>query len=151
MARKKASGAEQSSGAGTGRRRGSLASLSVAELQREIARRRRKGGTLQRRRDRLMAKVHALDAQLAEFGMGGGSGGGMTPGGGRRRFRNEKSLIEMLQEVLKGKTMGVSEVSEAVQKAGYRTSSPSFRTIVNQALIASGKFSRVGRGQYTAK
>jgi len=50
-----------------------------------------------------------------------------------------------------GKTMGVSDVAGAVQKAGYRTSSPSFRTIVNQALIASGKFKRVGRGQYTAK
>lgn len=148
MARKKSSESDKSEAA-PARRRSSLSGLSVADLHREIARRKRKAMTLQRKRDRLMAKVAALDAQLSEFGMGGG--GGVASGGGRKRFRNEKNLVEALQEVLKGKTMGVSEVSDAVQKAGYRTSSPSFRTIVNQALIASGKFSRVGRGQYTAK
>jgi hypothetical protein len=42
-------------------------------------------------------------------------------------------------------------VADAVQKAGYRTSSSHFRTQVNIALSKSGKFKRVGRGQYTAK
>jgi hypothetical protein len=61
------------------------------------------------------------------------------------------NLIEALGKVLDGKTMSVTEVSEAVQKAGYKTTSPSFRTIVNQTLINSGKFKRVERGKYTAK
>lgn len=47
--------------------------------------------------------------------------------------------------------MDVTSIAEQVQKAGYQTSSPNFRTIVNQALISSGRFKRVARGQYTAK
>ena len=44
------------------------------------------------------------------------------------------------------------DVLEAVQKAGYKTVSKTFRTIVNQALIANGKvFRKVSRGQYTAR
>jgi len=107
-------------------------------------------GTMQRRRDRLMNRVHALDSEIAELG---GSLNGKFHGGGgtRRRPRNETNLVEALQKVLHGKTMSVTEVADAVQRAGYRTTSPSFRTIVNQALIASGKFKRVSRGQYTAK
>lgn len=121
----------------------SLAGLSVAELQRELRRRHGRVGALQRRREKLVNKLREIEAKLTEAG---GLGAG-----GRVRFKNDKNLVEALVEVLKGKTMGVTEVSEAVQKAGYRTSSPSFRTIVNQTLINSGKFSRVERGQYTAK
>jgi hypothetical protein len=52
--------------------------------------------------------------------------------------------------VLKGKTMGVAEAADAVQKAGYKTSSPNFRTIVNQALLRSELIKKLGRGAYTA-
>jgi hypothetical protein len=64
---------------------------------------------------------------------------------------DEMNLVAALAKVLDGKTMSVTDVSEAVQKAGYKTTSPSFRTIVNQTLINSGKFKRIERGQYTAK
>ena len=56
-----------------------------------------------------------------------------------------------MASVLSGKTMGVTELSEAVQKAGYRTTSPNFRTIVNQTLIKDKRFKRVERGLYTVK
>lgn len=124
----------------------SLASLSVTDLHRELKRRQRGGQSLLRKRAKLLEKIRALDTQIAELGV---SAGGSGVSGGRPR--NESSLVEALSGVLKGKTMGVSEVSDAVQKAGYQTTSTNFRTIVNQALIASGKFKRVGRGQYTAK
>lgn len=137
--RKSSSGESKSRGAG-----GGLSGLSVAELQREIARRQRQAGALHRRRDRLAQKLREVEAAIARLG---GSGGKT----GRMRFRNDKNLVDALHEVLKGKTMSVTQVAEAVQAAGYRTSSPSFRTIVNQTLIKSGKFSREGRGQYTAK
>ena len=42
--------------------------------------------------------------------------------------------------------------SEEVQRGGYMTTSPSFRTIVNQTLINHPKrFKRRSRGVYTAK
>jgi hypothetical protein len=54
--------------------------------------------------------------------------------------------------VLSGNSLSVSDVAEAVQKAGYKTSSPNFRTIVNQALLANKNlFRKVERGVYTAK
>jgi hypothetical protein len=46
--------------------------------------------------------------------------------------------------------MSVSDVAEAVQKAGYKTTSAKFRSIVNHHLM-KGSFKRVGRGVYTAK
>ena len=128
---------------------GGLAGVSVSELRKELAKRGRRVGTLERRRDRLLAKAHALNAQIGEFG--GAARALAAAGGGRVRPRNEANLVESLQKVLTDKTMSVTEVSDAVQKAGYATTSPNFRTIVNQALIASGKFKRVSRGQYTTK
>ncbi|HPO92606.1 MAG TPA: hypothetical protein PL072_03955 [Phycisphaerales bacterium] len=121
---------------------GGLAGLSVVELQAELSRRQRAAGGLLRKRDRLLAKLREVEAQIDAMG---------ASGGGRRRPKNDMNLVEALSKALDGKTMSVTEVAEAVQRQGYRTSSPSFRTIVNQTLINSGKFKRVSRGKYTLK
>jgi hypothetical protein len=48
--------------------------------------------------------------------------------------------------------MSVSDVADAVKKAGYQTTSSNFRVIVNQALLANPKiFRKVARGEYTAR
>lgn len=127
-------------------RRSSLSRISVEDLNRELRRRHGQAGRLVRKRDKLAVRLAALDDEIAGLGVTVRAGGA-----GRTRPRNELTLVEALGKVLDGKTMSVTEVAEAVQVAGYQTSSPSFRTIVNQTLIASGKFKRVGRGQYTAK
>lgn len=129
----------------------SVKNMSVADLEREITRRRKQAGRLMRQRAALLRRLSALDAKIAAAG--GRAGKAATGGvdGRSRRFKNSMSLVEALTKVLTGKTMGVTEAAEAAKKAGYRTVSPAFRTIVNQALIASGKFKRVSRGQYTAK
>lgn len=129
---------------------GGLSSISVLDLKRELMRRQKTVGAIVRKRDRLMEKVRALDAQIAELGgrVLGGGGGEM---GVRKRPKNDSNLVDALANMLKDKTMSVTEVAEAVQRAGYQTSSPNFRTIVNQTLINSGRFKRVGRGQYTLK
>jgi hypothetical protein len=124
----------------------SLAGLTVADLQRELRQRERGIGGLIRRRERLIAKVRDIDSQIIEHG--GSPRGGLAL---RKRPKNEMNLVQALSKVLDGKTMSVTEVAEAVQKAGHKTTSPSFRTIVNQTLINSGKFKRVERGQYMAK
>lgn len=129
-------------------KRTGLDSLSLSDLQREIKRRERKRSTavnkLVRKRDRLAEQLAALDAEIAKHG-------GSSRGGPRRRPRNEANLAEFLEKVLKGQTMSVTEAAAAVQKAGYVTTSPNFRTIVNQMLLKGNLFKRVGRGQYTAK
>lgn len=74
------------------------------------------------------------------------------PRGSRKRHRNDTNLVEALQQVLTGTTMGVTEAAAAVQKAGYKTTSPNFRTIVNQTLIKHpDAFRKEGRGKYTSK
>lgn len=119
----------------------SLTSLPISQLQAELRRRQRGVGSLVRRRERLAAKLAALDEQIRDLG---GSGGRVRP-------QNASSLVEALHEVLTGKTMGVTEVAEAVRKAGYKTNAANFRTIVNQALIKhKNRFKKVERGQYTA-
>lgn len=120
-----------------------LSNLSVSDLQREIVRRQRRVGTLIRRRDRLAAKLKELDGLIAEHG---GSGGG----GVRVRPTNSMTLLDAMQKSIKGKTMSVTELAEAVKKDGYQTFAANFRVMVNQTLIKYPRiFKRVDRGQYT--
>src|SRR5262245_18985305 len=102
----------------------SLAGLSISDLQREIRLRQRSATKLMRARNRLARKLAALDAQIAASG-GGRGGVGM---GARTRARNKENLVEALAGVLRGKTLSVTDAAEAVQRAGYRTTSPNFRT-----------------------
>ncbi|RMH26609.1 MAG: hypothetical protein D6693_06900 [Planctomycetota bacterium] len=70
---------------------------------------------------------------------------------GRKRARNEMNLVDALRKLLQNKTLSVTEITEQVQKIGYKTTSPNFRTIVNQTLINNPAFKRVARGRYTVK
>ncbi len=126
-----------------------LASLSVSDIHREIARHERGGQTMLRKRARLAAKLDALDAQIAALGLSGSvRGRGSLPDG--KHYKNEMTLVEALAKALNGKTLSVAEAMEAVQKVGYRSTAKNFGMIVNLALIDSEKFKRVERGQYTA-
>ena len=128
----------------------SLETLSVHELQREIKRRERVNhrhlSKLERKRNKLAEALSALDAEIAAMG-----GSARASRSGRRRPRNDSNLADALVKLLKNSTMSVTEAAEQVQKAGYLTTSPNFRTIVNQTLLKDSRFKRVGRGQYTAK
>lgn len=129
-----------------------LSKLSLSDLQRELRTRQRSTETrfksLQRRRDGLQQRLDAVDAEMASLAS---QLGRSARQGGRRRPQNDSNLADALVQVLTGKTLSVTDVAEAVQKAGYQTSSPNFRTIVNQTLIKDKRIKRVERGQYTAK
>lgn len=120
--------------------------MSTPELQAELKRREREVRKLERRRERLLNDLSAVEQELAAEGALSASGGI------RRRPRNEMNLVDTLAQVLKGKEMSVTEATQAVQQAGYMTTAANFRTIVNQALIREKKrFKKVSRGRYTAK
>lgn len=131
------------------RARRGLAGVSTSSLESELQRRRSGVRVFERKRDRLMTKLAALERKIQEHGGSAASGGAGRRTGGRPK--NTMNLVEALAGVLKGRTMSVTDVSAAVQRAGYKTSSANFRTIVNQTLIKSGKFKKISRGQYTAK
>ena len=70
------------------------------------------------------------------------------------RARNSKSLVTTMEGVLTSAPapMKVGEIVQAVQDAGYRSNSSSFRAIVNQTLIKERKrFVSTGRATYTVK
>jgi multidrug resistance efflux pump len=137
--------AKRASGGG-----GSLAGLTTTALQKELAKRQRKLPALMRKRDRLMAKVAKIEAQMGALGATGGGRGGRG-GAGRTRASNTMTLPEALAKTLSGKTMSVTDATQAVQDNGYKTNAANFRTIVNQALLKHRKlFKKVSRGQYTA-
>jgi hypothetical protein len=131
--------------AGAPKSGGSLAGLSVSELQMELRRRQRGVAKLERRREKLMAELADVNAEIAGLG---GSSAGVTASG---RARNTMTLPEALAQVLSGVEMSVTEASDAVRAAGYQSTAANFRTMVNQALLKDKRFSKVSRGRYTAK
>jgi hypothetical protein len=122
-----------------------LSTLSTLDLQREIVRRRRGIVSLERKREKLMKQLHAVEAAIREQGIAVGS----SVGG--KRPRNTANLADALAALLANATMSVTEAAEKVQEAGYRTTSPNFRTIVNQTFLKDKRFRRVSRGRYTAQ
>lgn len=139
--------AKKKSGKRTTRKSPSLESMSSAALQAELARRQRAASSLLRKRDRLREQLAEVEAEIAE--MGANAVVGVEPG--RKRARNAESLVDAMHRVLNGTELTVTELAEAVQAAGYVTTSPNFRTIVNQTLIKDARFKKVSRGQYTSK
>ena len=127
-----------------------LRSVTIDELTTELRRRQKDLDKLVEKRDRLAAQLAELDREIAT--VGGAGGFGITARGViRRRPRNTTNLADALVAELKGKTMGVSEVADAVLASGYRTSAANFRTIVNQTLLRDKRIKKIARGQYTAK
>ena len=124
----------------------SLKTMSITDLQNELRIREREVGKLQRRREKLYAQIAEVDSELGAYGALGSTGAVL------RRPRNEMNLVDSLAVTLKGKTMSVTDATQAVQKNGYMTTAANFRTIVNQALIREKKtFKKISRGQYTAR
>jgi predicted transcriptional regulator len=141
MAKKKVSKKKRSS-----KNTPSIKGMSISDLQAELKVRQREVTKLQRRREKLYEQISSIDSELAALGALSSSGAVL------RRPKNEMNLVDSLAKTLKGKTMSVTEVAEAVQKQGYMTTAANFRTIVNQALIRETKvFKKVARGQYTAR
>ena len=127
--------------------------LTLSELQRIMDSRKGEISKLYRKRTTLEKDLTAIDRQIAKLE---GSGGGGRRGaiGSGTRAQNDKSLVETLLEVMQGGKgpMGVKDIVEAVEKAGYRSSSANFRGLVNQTLIKENKrFESTGRGVYGLK
>lgn len=117
---------------------------SVAELTAELRRRQKDVRALERRRDRIAARLGEVNAEIAELGRITD----MTPTG---RVRNAQTLPDALYSVMQGKQFSVPEAAEAVRASGYVSTAASLRAVVNQALLTDKRFRKVQRGVYTAR
>ena len=127
------------------------ANLNIAQLEQILNDRKSAITRLQKQRKDAQKKLDRIDREIEKVG---GSSGGPRTGPGSRA-RNEKSLPETLDQVLRaaGKPMKVGAITEAVLATGYRSNSDNFRAIVNQTLIKERKrFLPSGeRGTYQLK
>ncbi|MBM4107471.1 MAG: hypothetical protein FJ255_01440 [Phycisphaerae bacterium] len=124
-----------------------LSGTPTDQLRRELSKRSRRLPGLRRRLDGLRARVAELEVEIASLG----GDGGVSASGGRKRPKNDLTLVDALHKLLKGQRMTVTQATAEVQKAGYRTSAENFRTIVNQTLIRfKNRFKKLSRGVYTS-
>jgi hypothetical protein len=126
------------------------ANLNIAQLQQILNSRRSELSKLAKQRKDAQRKLYAIDREIERVG-----GNGSVGVGRRGRARNDKSLADTIEEVMRGvgKPMGVGDITAAVESTGYRSNSASFRAIINQTLIKERKrFAPSGaRGVYQLK
>jgi hypothetical protein len=133
--------------------------LTIAQLQRVLNDKKAELDKLYRQRNQLQKKMNGLDRQIERVnggadglrlgrGMAGGGGGG-----GGTRARNEHSLLDTIEGVLRsaGKPLKVGDIMDGVLATGYRSGSANFRGIINQTLIKDKRFGQVERGTYELK
>jgi len=148
------------------RRTLNLSHLPTREIQAEIDRRQAQAASIRGHRDAIARQIAELDKHIADLGgdallrsrkrRGRPRGSktkanGAAAGTGARRGRRG-GLADVLHSLLQGKTMSVPEMAKAAKKAGHKSKSKNFRTVVGLTLINHRKmFKRVSRGQYTAK
>lgn len=125
-----------------------LTKLSLNEIQKEIKRRERRAAALQRKRAAILKKLAAVETAIsAEGGKINAKAGRLTTGGVRPR--NKAPLPDTMVRVMSTtKAMSVAEIESAVLKAGYKTVSSTFRTIIFQTLARDNRFKKKARGQY---
>lgn len=123
-----------------------LESVDAGELQREIHRRQRFAKSILVRRERLLARIAAIDDEMRVKGMRRAGSFSASP-----RARNSMTLTEAMRELLKGREMGIPEIVPGLAEVGYKSPSPNLRTMVNAQLLNKRMFKRISRGVYTAK
>ena len=129
-----------------------LSKVSVQDINRELARRQKVASQLEVKRARLLSRVAELDREIRECGGSVGPARGGDRRTGSPRGGRSSTLAGALSALLKGKTMFVTEMVDAVRAAGYKSDAANFRTMINATVIKHANlFRRVARGQYTAK
>ena len=129
-----------------------MKAITIRDLRRQLAAKERLLNTLQKSRKKVLKKLATIDAEIAEIN--GGIAAKAAPKratkAGSKRKRNRMNLTDAIAGVLAkvSKPMRVKDVQNAVTKAGYKSASKQFYTIVATALRDPKKFKRAGRGRY---
>ena len=123
--------------------------LSIKQILAEVARRRRFQAGLHRRRAALRKQLKKIDAQLAAVSEAPHRS---TRGAARRRARNKMTLPEAMAKVMSSRrALSVPQIARAAKKAGYKSVSKTFHTIIYQTLARDERFKKASRGQYVLR
>ena len=128
----------------------SLEKISTKEILAEITRRKKERTTLLREKTALTRRLKAIDAELGA--MGKKKSARRPAKKNQKRARNVMTLPEaMLKVMSEDKAMSVPEIASAASKAGYKSTSKTFHTIIYQTLARDKRFKKTDRGQYVVK
>jgi len=107
--------------------------MSVAQLERQLEKKRDRLTKLTRRRDKLLRDLSKVEEQIREISGRDVSEVGTTR---RRRPKNKQSLrayvVEILSRSKKGFTIG--ELEERVLQTDYKSRSTNFKNVLYQTL-----------------
>jgi len=135
---------------------------SIEQLRRELAKKEQVLNKLQMRRDKLQAKLEGVDKLIAQMlgqavkGRRGGRRAAAAtvskkaPVARKAQGRGGKALVDYVKQVLANKDDGmrVRDIMTAVKKAGYKSISKDFYTIVAATVRAPKTFTKLARGVY---
>jgi Asp-tRNA(Asn)/Glu-tRNA(Gln) amidotransferase B subunit len=110
----------------------SAGSTTLVELQKLISSRQSELKKLQKKREKLMALVKEVDADIVKI-----TGGGIIGRG--RRGNNDKPLRVYVEEQLSKNKKGLTlaELAQSILDTGFKTSSANFRNVLYQSLYNS--------------
>jgi hypothetical protein len=111
---------------------------------------------LQKKRDKLVAQIDAVDAEMAKIGVSASNAPRPTPSKGKgrsaapsKRPKNELTLADALTACADvGAVVSPQEAADLVKKNGYKSKSATFGGQVANALAKHPKFKKQGRAQY---
>jgi len=134
----------------------SLRSASIDMLRKELEQRESLAQELLEQREHINQQLQELGVEdVSHRGRPRGTRTASLSEGGRGRGRRPEGqrLIDYVEDVLRkaGRPMTISEVMDAVQQAGYNTTSENFYPVVVQALTRDENIERADRGQYMIK
>ena len=125
-----------------------LKTLTTADLEAELKRRKRGDAKLEKRRAKLLAELEIVERELAFLG-GKSTRRGRVARSPRTRARNEVSLPDAIAMAMEVRAVvSPKEAAELVLKNGFKTTSKNFGMMVSNALSKDVRFKRIGRGQY---
>ena len=153
-----------------GRPKGSkrVANVNLTDLEQELSQKQAALAEAQNKRiAEVMDQLKAVDAALVAVGVVTSKRRGRKPGkkvakvakvakakkSARGRRAPGSTLPDFITKVLKRRTNGmpVSELEDAVKKAGYQTTSTNLKPMIAAALRDGTRFKRVSRGVYATK
>jgi len=145
--------------------KGTKGSMSIAELQKAIAKAEKRVQTLERRRARLLAQLEGVEADIANLT----GKAGLVPKSaqseekpkrkkkGRKAAKKRRtragSLPDTIAKVLKAADdpMNAPQIAEAVLQKGYKTKSKNVTALVRESISRVPGIKKVSRGLYTVK
>jgi hypothetical protein len=128
-----------------------LKAVSTADLQAELARREKAARGLASRRERIVAELRSIEAELALFTDGPRARiAASVPAARATRAHNPIPLADALASLVTvGATISPAEAAEKVKEAGYESEARTFGMMVATTLAKDKqRWKRVSRGLY---